>query len=125
MFRLQWLLFFMVCLLSNASFAQSQMQVAKIKQRLITELKIDNKKADSVVNIVQDFYTHARAIRTNTQLKDEERKASLQTNRKAEMVRLRTQLNTEQIQKLQQVLQEMRQEKQNRKPSGKDSASLQ
>ena len=121
--RLQWLLCVVVLLLSSASFAQSQMQIAKIKQRIITELKIDNTKADTVVNIVQDFYTHARAVRTNTQLKDDEKKTELQANRKAEMARLRLHLNAEQIQRLQQVMQEMRQEKQNRKPA-KDSTSM-
>lgn len=122
---LHCLLFVTVCLFSTASFAQSSMQIAKIKQRLITELKIDNTKADSVVNIVQDFYTNARALRNNTQLKDDERKLQLQTNRKAEMARLRMHLSAEQIQKLQQVMQEMRQEKQNRKPAAKDSVSKQ
>lgn len=103
--------------------AQSKMQVAKMKQRVMTELKVDHVKADSAVSIVTDFYKNARAIRTNPDLKDEDRKSALQTNRKAEMARLRAAgFTMEQMQKLKQVMDEMKEERQHRK-MGKDSTS--
>lgn len=95
-----------------------------MKQRLMTELKINDVKADSVVSIVQDFYANARMIKSNSELKDEDRKVSLQTNRKGEMGRLRAQLTTEQIKQLQVIMQEMKEERQHRKGVA-DSTSAQ
>ena len=111
-----------VFFITSAS-AQSKMQVAKMKQRVMTELKVDDVKADSAINIVTDFYKNARSIRNNSDLKDEDRKSALQTNRKAEMSRLRAAgFTMEQMQKLKQVLDEMKEERQNRKGL-KDSTS--
>ena len=119
-------IFFIVVamLFASTTFAQSKAQLAKMKQRLITELKIDNAKADSVTAIVQDFYVNARAVKSNTAMKDDERKLALQNSRKEEVARLRSQLNGEQIKKLQKMMQEVRQEKQNRR-AAKDSTSVQ
>lgn len=119
-------IFFIVAalLFASTTFAQSKAQLAKMKQRLMTELKIDNSKADSVMSIVQDFYTNARAVRGNTAMKDDERKTALQNNRKEEIARLRSHLNGEQIKKLQTLMQEVKQEKQSRRTS-KDSTSAQ
>ena len=111
-------------LFASATFAQSKAQLANMKQRLITELKIDNTKADSVISIVQDFYTNARAVKSNANMKDDEKKVALQNNRKEEMARLRSHLNGEQIKKLQAVVQEVKQQRQNRKAT-KDSVSVQ
>ncbi len=120
--RLTLLLLVFLSLFTTAAFAQPKMQLAKMKQRLMTELKIDDVKADSVVSIVQDFYTNARATKSNSALKDAERKLALQNNRKEEMARLRSQLNSQQIQKLKQIMDEMKDERQHRK-NGKDSTS--
>lgn len=107
----------------SSTSAQSKMQVAKMKQRVMTELKVDDVKADSAVNIVTDFYKNARAIRGNSELKDEDRKSALQTNRKAEMGRLKAAgFTMDQMQKLKQVLDEMKEERQNKK-GAKDSTS--
>ena len=114
--------FVFASMITLSGFGQSQMQLAKMKQRLMTELQIDNVKADSVVSIVEDFYANARSIKSNADVKDDQRKLTLQNNRKGEMVRLRAQLSNEQIKELQQVMQEMKQERQNRR-SVKDSAS--
>ena len=112
----------LVLFLTSAS-AQSKMQVAKMKQRVMTELKVDHVKADSAVSIVTDFYRNARAIRTNPDLKDEDRKSALQINRKAEMGRLKAAgFTMEQMEKLKQVMDEMKAERQHRK-TGKDSTS--
>ena len=120
--RLTLLLLVFLSLFTIAAFAQPKMQLAKMKQRLMTELKIDDVKADSVVSIVQDFYTNARATKSNSALKDAERKLALRNNRKEEMARLRSQLNSQQIQKLKQIMDEMKDERQHRK-NGKDSTS--
>ena len=94
-----------------------------MKQRLMTELKIDNVKADSAVSIVMDFYKNARSLKGNTALKDDERKTALQTNRKAMMGRLKANgFSTEQVQKLKQVMDEMKEERQHRK-GAKDSTT--
>ncbi len=112
-----------VALFFTSASAQSKMQLTKMKQRVMTELKVDDIKADSAVNIVTDFYKNARAIRTNADLKDADRKSALQTNRKAEMGRLKAAgFTMEQMQKLKQVLDEMKEERQNRK-GAKDSTS--
>ncbi len=120
--KLTVLLFIFGSFFITSSFAQSGMRLANMKQRLMTELEIDNIKADSVVSIVQDFYANARAIKSNAELKEEDRKPALQNNRKAELVRLRAQLSKEQIRKLQQVMEEAKEERQHRK-SAKDSAT--
>ena len=109
-------------LFASATFAQSKAQLANMKQRLITELKIDNTKADSVIGIVQDFYTNARAVKSNANMKDDERKVALQNNRKEEMKRLRSHLNGEQMKKLQTIVQDVKKERQNRR-AAKDSTT--
>ena len=120
--KIKLILFLFASLISTATFAQGKMQIAKIKQRLITELKIDNAKADSVIAIAQDFYTNARSVRSST-MKDDEKKQALQKSRKEEVARLRTHLNNDQIKKLQQIIQEVKEERQQHK-AGKDSASV-
>lgn len=111
-----------VCMFITAS-AQSKMQVAKMKQRIMTELKVDDVKADSAVSIVTDFYKNARAIRSNADLKEEDRKTALQTNRKAEMGRLKAAgFTMDDMQKLKQLMDEMKEERQHRKGE-KDSTS--
>ncbi len=117
-------LFVLLSFTATATFAQGKMQVSKIKQRLMTELKIDNSNADSVISIVQDFYTNARTIKTGA-LKDDEKKLALQKSRKEEVARLRSHLNDEQIKKLQGIMAEMKEEKQHRKTAKDSTASVQ
>jgi len=108
--------------MASSAFAQSQQQLTKIKERLKTELSIDDAKADSVMTIVQEFYTDARSIRTSTTMKEEEKKTALKNTRLEEMTRLRSHLSKEQLRKLQGVVQEYKMDKQNKK-SAQDSTS--
>ncbi len=56
-----------------------------------TELKINDANADSVIQIVQQSFTNARAIKTGP-MKEEEKKPALHAARKEEMARLRSHL---------------------------------
>lgn len=109
------------CFFTEATMAQSQQRIGKLKERMKTELNIDEVKADTVINIIQRNFMHARAVKSGS-LTDEQKKTAIKTARKEEMAHLRTYLDQSQLQKLQQLIQEFRAERQT-KQSASDADS--
>ena len=100
------------------SFAQTQQQLGKVKERIKKELTITDVKADSVVTILKGFLTNAKAIRTSTTLSDTERKTALQNERKEELARLKTHLSQKQIKQLQEIVRDYMAQKKGGKKAG-------
>ena len=93
-------------LISGHTFAQTQKQYDKVKERLQKELKIDESKADSTAAILKRYFTTVRHIRANEGMSDERKQLAIKKVKREEVAKLKAFLTGDQLKKLRQMVQQ-------------------
>jgi len=99
-------------LITGYSFAQTEKQYNKAKERIQKELKVDEVKADSTASILRRYFTTIRSIRENEGISDEKKQLAIRKEKRAGVARLRTFLTESQLKKLRQMVQQYKEMRQ-------------
>jgi hypothetical protein len=107
--------------ITGQTYAQTEKQYDKAKERIQKELNLDEAKADSTATILKRYFTTVRRIRENEGMSDENKHLAIKKEKKQEVAKLKTFLTAEQLKKLRQMVQQYKDMRQQNNQEGADT----